>query len=176
MTQHRQPQAEAEDDQRQRKGGDDPGGGLVRQLQAHGVVDVRRADQRTGHEHREPGVATGPPACLAQGDRGGAGDQENGVEDAGVQPRQYRRDPGGQGDVAGRAIGQDECGGRDGQDADHHGDVREHAANVAAPRRLLFGHREEPFIGTRCPFFAVETSPLFAVETSPLRCRRQQRW
>jgi hypothetical protein len=84
VAQHRQPQAEAEDGQSQRKSGDDPGGGLVRQLQAHGVVDVRRADQRTGHEHREPGVAAGPPACLAQGDRGRAGDQENGVEDDGV--------------------------------------------------------------------------------------------
>ena len=85
-----------------------------------------------------------------------------------VQPRQYRRDPGGQGDVPGSAIGQDECGCGDGQDADHHGDVREQAASVAVPGRLLFGHREEPFIGTRCPFFAAATSPL--------RSRRRQRW
>ena len=153
VPEHGQPQAEAEDGQRQREGGDDPGRDLVGQLKVHGVVSGRRPDQRPGHENRKPHVAARPPARLAQGHRGRAGHDEHRVEDGRVQPGQGLRDPGGQGDVPHGAVRQGKGRRGHGHDADDHGDMREQAAAVTGGGQRAV-HPVEPFIGNRCPFFA----------------------
>ena len=152
VAQHRQPQAEAQQDQGHRKGRDGPGGDLVRHPQAHRVVGARGTDQRPGHEDRKPGVAAGPPAGVAQGQGGRAGDDEHRVEDGRVQPGQRCGHPCRQRDVAHGVVRQGEGGRGHGQDADHDRDVREQAAAGTAPGELLLAHREEPFMGNLLSF------------------------